>query len=159
VAAGTDQRYLIVRYDDYAPFTLYDGPHAPGLERRLFELFAAHRAEVVVGAIPFPVGTPGAGAGPVHDLVEPSWLARVDDPWVTLLRECIARGVAELALHGFEHRQRALPGLRLGEFHGRPSKWQHEAIRRGRDALAAAIGDLKAITTSQPVYGVTPVYA
>jgi peptidoglycan/xylan/chitin deacetylase (PgdA/CDA1 family) len=134
------QRFLVVRYDDYAPVTLYAGWHPPALERRLFELFERHRARLVVGVTPFPVATNSEsddGAGAVSG---PSWLEEADNPWVVLLQDYARQGVVEPALHGFEHRRHTPAGHRPGEFCGAALAWQYQALRLGRDVLAKAVG-------------------
>jgi peptidoglycan/xylan/chitin deacetylase (PgdA/CDA1 family) len=152
-ASGAD-RFLVVRYDDYAPTSVYTrasesaapdvAPRpvetAPDLEARLFDLFQRHHARIVVGVIPFPIRTPADPPKPpdVTPLTA-SWLADADDRWVILLRQYVATGTVEPALHGYEHRRNTRPGHRPGEFAGQPDNWQLDAIRRGRDALSLAI--------------------
>ncbi len=152
-APGAD-RYLVVRYDDYAPaaYTYSAAPGAadaaprpvqaaPDLEARLFDLFRRHHGRIVVGVIPFPIDGPAepprppAAAPPAA-----SWLSDADNPWVVLLRRGIADGTVEPALHGYEHRRNAPLRHRPGEFAGQPEDWQLGAIRQGRDALCQAIG-------------------
>ncbi len=146
-------RYLVVRYDDYAPYA-YTYAAAPGaddaaprpvqaapeLETRLFDLFRRHHARIVVGVIPFPIREPGNPAKPTAATTPTaSWLADADNPWVVLLRRSVADGTVEPALHGYEHRCNTQAGHRPGEFAGQPAEWQLDAIRQGRDALSRAI--------------------
>lgn len=157
-AAGTRaaDRFLVVRYDDYAPIKYTSAlesdssPHAttdsaratqPDFEARLFALFHQYQARLVVGVIPFPIRNPSDPSRP-PTTAQPSdsWLADPADPWVVLLRRAIADGTVEPALHGYEHRRRSPSGFRPGEFARQPADWQQEAIRQGRDALAGALG-------------------
>ncbi len=140
-AIADPTRFLVIRYDDYAPITPYDrGPNGIEIEKRLFEMISRHHARLTVGVLPFPVA--GIGA-PEHDPAKltpsDSWLAEPDNPWVRLLREYVDRGVVEPALHGFEHRRRSALGHRPGEFRNQSFEWQHAAITLGRDALSAAV--------------------
>jgi len=137
--AAPETRYLVVRYDDYAP-RMVDRAGRQGieLERRLFELFDRYDAKLVVGVIPEPVSGDIDGHDPY--LSDPQWLSRADDPWVTLLRTYVQKGVVEPALHGYQHKRNTPPGHRPGEFKGRPLDWQSQAIATGRDKLAAAVG-------------------
>ena len=131
--------HVVVRYDDYAPY--YEGVSADiDMLNRLLDCFAARGGKLVTGVIPFPRATgsaaPDAGPGDISD----SWLLRPNEPLVQMLRTHLRKGSVELALHGFEHRQRRPQGYRPGEFLGQPYLWQYEALRLGRDALAAATG-------------------
>lgn len=145
-------RFLVVRYDDYAPVSAYthaaeSGPAAPRpveetpqLEARLFDLFQRYHGRIVVGVIPFPIVSPADSPKPPETIApEDSWLADAENPWVVLLRQHVASGTIEPALHGYEHRRYSPPGHRPGEFGGQPADWQHSAIRRGRDVLSRAI--------------------
>ena len=134
------KRHLILRYDDYAPVPLYRRSAGLELEERLFELIARNHAKLVVGVVPFPVADPSAPQrDPASIRPHDSWLARADDPWVRLLREHVARGTVEPALHGFEHRRPTPSGFRPGEFRAQLAEWQHHAVRAGRGALTAAL--------------------
>jgi predicted deacetylase len=140
--ADEGHRYLILRYDDYSPFPMYDRrERSPGIERRLFQLAAKHDAKVSVGIVPFPVDPrrestcePGSCSA-AH-----SWLSNTDDEWVVLLRDYLGRGVLELALHGFEHRRTAPLDHRPGEFRAQPIGWQQQAVGDGQAAILAALG-------------------
>ncbi len=143
-ASATDAvspRYLVIRYDDYAPITPYDrGSSGIEIERRLFDLIARYQARITVGVIPFPVSE---SVAPPHDPAKlapsDSWLSHSDDPWVVLLREYVDRGVIEPALHGFEHRRRSLPGHRPGEYRHQPEQWQRDTLALGLQSLSNAI--------------------
>jgi predicted deacetylase len=141
-AMADPTRFLVIRYDDYAPVTPYDrGSNGIEIEQRLFDMVARHHVRLSVGVIPFPVADIDA---PEHDPAKitpsDSWLAEPDNPWVRLLREYVDRGVVEPALHGFEHRRRSALGHRPGEFRNQSFEWQRAAITLGRDALSSAIG-------------------
>ncbi len=137
-----DLRYLVVRYDDYAPVTHYQREHADtSIEERLFQIFERQRAKIVAAVIPFPIDGPSAPViDPAYARVEQSWLSDAENPWVRLLSDYVARGVVEPALHGFEHRRVPAAGYRHGEFRRRPFDWQHNALKLGRDALSKAVG-------------------
>ncbi len=135
-------RYLIVRYDDYAPRS-QSARVSRGieLETKLLALFERHTAKIVVGVVPFPVTDPAEGeSSPVSTRIRECWLLTPENPWRELLRRYVSRGVVEPALHGIEHRRRSPPGHRPGEFRGQSYHWQHDAIRQGRDQLTAAVG-------------------
>lgn len=140
-AEETQQRYLVVRYDDYAPAG-YD-PHVSGslaTAKRLFERFEKHKSTLAVGIVPYV----GAHAVVPSDS-EPGkqfgggWLLG-DDEWVTLLRDYVSRGVVEPALHGFEHHRTSPHNHRPGEFAAQPYDWQLSRIRMGRGALEHCLG-------------------
>lgn len=135
------QNYLVVRYDDYTPISPYEGPPRQiETEKRLFDLAAKYSAKVSVGVVPFPITDPNATArDPSGVRISDSWLSDPGSPWVQLLRQSIDRGVAEPALHGFEHRKRTLPGHRPGEYRAQPPEWQRETLRLGHSALVGAL--------------------
>lgn len=137
---GDGEKYLVVRYDDYAPVATYPRM-SPGveLESRLFELFSRYQAKVVAGVVPFPISG-GTTTEPGRANAAVDWLSRQDEPRVRLLKHYVANGAVEPALHGFQHRRNTPDKHRPGEFIGRPYDWQFEKIRLGRDALAAAVG-------------------
>jgi hypothetical protein len=151
-SASAADRFLVVRYDDYAPASAYthaaeSGPNVPrpveqtpDLEARLFDLFQRCHGRIIVGVIPFPILSPDdPPQSPDSVSLDASWLANAENPWVTLLRQYVASGTIEPALHGYEHRRNTRPTHRPGEFGGQPATWQHDAIRRGRDVLSRAI--------------------
>jgi peptidoglycan/xylan/chitin deacetylase (PgdA/CDA1 family) len=150
--ASAADRFLVVRYDDYAPVSAYThaaeaGPEVPRpvdqtpeVEARLLDLFQRCHARIVVGVIPFPILSPADPPKSPDSLsLDASWLADRENPWVALLRQYVASGTIEPALHGYEHRRNTPPTHRPGEFGGQPATWQRDAIRRGRDALSRAL--------------------
>jgi predicted deacetylase len=140
-AQAEDVRYLVVRYDDYAPVTHYPRESSDtSVERRLFDIVERQEARIVVAVVPFPIADPSAAArDPRTSRATDSWLNDPSDPWVELLRASVDRGVVEPALHGFEHRKTVGPGRRPGEFRGRGYEWQRAAIQLGGAALSAAL--------------------
>jgi len=131
-------RYLIVRYDDYAPRVVApEAHHGIELERRLFDLFDQYDVKLVVGVIPEPVSGDIDGHDPY--VADADWLSRSEDPWVALLRKYVELGVVEPALHGYQHKRHTPPGHRPGEFVAQPYEWQHDALKRGRARVAAAV--------------------
>jgi hypothetical protein len=134
--------YLVVRYDDYCPRDpLGAGQVGIELERRLFELFHAHDARLLVGVVPFPTAH-GTSARRAHEdaPLTRNWLEQPDDPWVALLRRYADLGFVVPALHGYSHLRRTPARHRPAEFVGQPYDWQYQKIRAGRDALRTALG-------------------
>ncbi len=137
--AAAGGRYLIVRYDDYAPRVAENQAHQGiELERRLFELFDRYDAKLVVGVIPEPVSGDIDGYDPY--VADADWLSRPEDPWVVLLREYVDLGVVEPALHGYQHNRRTPAGHRPGEFAAQPYEWQRDELEKGRAKVAATVG-------------------
>lgn len=141
-ASRAATRFLVVRYDDYAPrddsSTVKAGLE---LEARLFELFEAHDATIVAGIIPFPTdyGT-SAKRVDVERGARTTWLDQPDDPWLALLDRFVRGGAVEPALHGHSHLNRTAPGHRPAEFGVQDYAEQYALLRDGRDALTRALG-------------------
>ncbi len=114
---------VVIRYDDYTK----NSPIA--VEKELFAGIEALRMRMMVGVVPFAGDTlPARGA--------PSSLPKSK---LEILAEYASRGVIEVSLHGFRHVDQALPGVK-SEFAGVPESLQTEWLRRGKDALEAALG-------------------
>jgi peptidoglycan/xylan/chitin deacetylase (PgdA/CDA1 family) len=141
-AGPADERYLVIRYDDYPPTLEYAaGRDVPTVESRLFDMAHRHGARLVVGVVPFPILDMQQPARDPHRIEGPqSWLSQPAGAWLELLRTFVSNGTVEPALHGYEHRLRTPKGHRPGEFRDQSFEWQRDAIRLGRDALAAATG-------------------
>lgn len=141
LADDTDKRYLIVRYDDYAPVTHYQREHSDTtIERRLFQIFERQGAKIVAAVVPFPIDDQSIHVtDPTFANAEQSWLSDEGNPWVLLLRDYVERGVVEPALHGFEHRRVPETHYRHGEFRRRSFDWQRKALKLGRDVLSDAV--------------------
>ncbi len=136
-----DQKYLVVRYDDYSPTEPKDGsPRSMETENRLFDLAEKHHAKVTVGVIPFPISSESAAPrNPAETTPDQSWLSHSESPWVQLLQQGVNHGVVEAALHGFEHRVRNPSGYRKTEYRNQPAQWQSNTMRLGRDVLTSAL--------------------
>jgi len=134
-------RYLISRYDDYAPVDLHSGaPRSIATEARLFDLFERYGATIAVGVVPFPIDEGRlTELDPARVSSGQSWLSEATNAWTILLRRYTESGTVEPALHGFEHRRYPGEPCRHGEFRKRPYDWQLTALRVGREALRSAL--------------------
>ncbi len=114
---------VVLRYDDYTARS----PLA--LERELLAGVERLGSSVIVGVVPFwrEANPPENGtAGLSREKIE-------------LLADYAARGIAELAVHGYRHLDQALPGAK-SEFAGVPSKVQAHWVREAKHAVETAFG-------------------
>jgi hypothetical protein len=114
---------VVLRYDDYTARS----PLA--LERELLAGVERLGSSVIVGVVPFwrEANPPENGtAGLSREKIE-------------LLADYAARGIAELAVHGYRHLDQALPGAK-SEFAGVPSEVQAHWVREAKHAVETAFG-------------------
>lgn len=132
-----DQRYLVIRYDDYAPISPYEGPRRRiETEQRLFELAERYGAKISVGVIPFPIADQEAAPrDPAKTTPADSWLSDEGNDWTRVLKEKTQQGIIEPALHGFEHRRTSRSQHRPGEYRGQDANWQRQTLRAGKEAM------------------------
>lgn len=130
---------LLLRYDDYSATS----PMA--LERRLFDGLAALQAPLLVAVVPFPGEVYPPADGAPH--VRPVRLAAEKE---ALLREHVAAGRVEVALHGFNHQSNSVVDGRPSEFAGLSLERQRQLLALGKAGLEQALG--------LPVRTFTPPY-
>lgn len=119
---------VILRYDDYSHVSDIE------IERALFE--TAHDLEggILVGVIPFAgeeAYPPGSNEVPL--------LAGFQEQKLELLREYASKGIAEIAVHGFNHTDNAVSGPK-SEFAGLSPEAQHVLLSAGATRLQSALG-------------------
>jgi len=119
---------VVFRYDDFSARS------DTALEKRLIDLFQRYRVPCVFGVVPFVC------AGDELDPSGQQYLELSADK-VELLRDGVASGTIEPALHGFHH-QNYNPELdgRLREFAGLPFEEQHRRLRDGKEWLERICG-------------------
>jgi hypothetical protein len=133
--------YVVFRYDDFSG----DKPGVRETDRERQSIWTAEQAAdrmfeqyklpYVIAAIPKYRGTPlSDDAGKVQFLVR-----------------VLGQKRAELAQHGFIHKNYAPPGYAAGEFRNRDYQDQFSDLQEGRDILRRTLG-LSAITTFVPPY-------
>jgi predicted deacetylase len=119
------QTTLVFRYDDYAASLGAASAERDAIERRFLAAF-------VEAGIPLTVG------------VVPNWEGKrlLDDDRGKLaaLRELVAGGRVEPALHGLTHRATTPEGVRRSEFAGLPPEQQAERLRTGKALLEDWLG-------------------
>lgn len=117
---------VVLRYDDYGPTS------DTSVERGILESLRRHGLSCVFGVVPFAAsGSPAAGRS----------LSACGEK-AGLLRQAVADGVVEAALHGCSHQRLSErgPGSRPTEFAGRGYETQLALILRGRKELEACTG-------------------
>jgi hypothetical protein len=119
---------VLLRYDDYTKTSSFV------LEQQLFRGLSRMSVPVLIGAVPFP-------GAPYPDISATSVGKKADlgPEKVALLRELAAKGHAEVALHGYSHRNNAAAGQRNSEFAGLPLEQQRQLLTLGKTAFEAAL--------------------
>ncbi len=117
---------VVLRYDDYGPAS------DTAIERGILESLARHGLSCVFGVVPFTAMDIAVGGQSLCANEEKS----------TMLRQAVADGVVEAALHGCSHQRLTErgPGSRPTEFAGRGYETQLALILRGRKELEACTG-------------------
>lgn len=119
---------VIFRYDDFSARS------NTALEERLIALLAKHRVPCVIGVVPFVC------AGDERD-IEEQLHCELPGEKVALLREGVASGMIEPALHGYHHQNgNPDPDGRLREFAGLPFEEQLRRLQSGRAWLERICG-------------------
>lgn len=121
---------VIFRVDDYSAATNTD------VERGMFEVFEKANVPLTVAVVPRVVENmygQADGAIPGRELELPQ--DKID-----LLRDYVARGVVEAALHGYSHELTSAPGSPRSEVAGLSEAEQTRRIGEGKRLLAEAAG-------------------
>ncbi len=117
---------VIFRYDDYCAS---DDQQRMLVDSRILEIHNRHSVPVVLGVI--PMKNPDC-ENPTAPLIE-------DEKRMVLLKESMAEGFVEVALHGYNHARLAQEG-QSGEFSGLPLDEQRRRISLGKEALESWLG-------------------
>jgi len=127
-AAEATQLKIILRYDDYS------GSSNANVEQALFEAARTMGGGVLVGVIPFP-----GSAYPTPESKQTPLVADLDEKKIDLLRRYASRGIVEIAVHGFSHKNNATEGPK-SEFTGLPEKTQALLLSIAKASLEDAVG-------------------
>lgn len=115
-----------LRYDDFSSVSSIE------LERQFLALCAQYDAPCTFGVVPnyhLPSAKPTENMGTLnHEKKE-------------LLRQGIAQGIVEVALHGFNHQ--SIGGKTKSEFHGLSLEAQNKLIAQGKSILEGAVGPIQ----------------
>lgn len=111
---------LVFRYDDYHASVGDESAEKDDIERRFLAAFAEAGVPLTVGVVP--------NYEQRRSLADDS--AKLD-----ALRDLVADGGVEPALHGLTHEALTPEGVRRSEFAGRPAEEQTERLRAGKSLL------------------------
>jgi len=111
---------LVFRYDDYHASFGPESRAKDDIERRFLATFAEHEVPITLGVVPN---------------YERRRSLAADATRLDALRECVAGGRGEAALHGLTHESFAPEGSRSSEFAGQPREQQLERLRTGKAML------------------------
>ena len=117
---------LVFRYDDYHASFGEETAAQDAIERRFLDAFAAQGVPLTLGVVP-----DYAERRPLDD----------DPAKLDALREAVAAGRAEAALHGLSHTSLTPEGERDSEFAGQPPDAQAERLRGGKARLEEWVGE------------------
>ncbi len=130
-ADGKGGRFFIVfRNDDLNAFS--DPEH----ERKILEMFAKYQIPQSIGVIPFVVKKPEDSASQKAESINANREITV------LLNEYHARGLVDIAQHGYRHQASSVksnPGA-FSEFRGAARDAQRKMIVKGKDLLEKTFG-------------------
>lgn len=129
---------VVFRYDDFSARS------DSALEKRLIDLFKKYQLSCVFGVVPFVCG--GNERNP-----EQQQYCGLPPDKVALLRDGVASGTIEPALHGYHHQNyNPEPDGRLREFAGLAFEEQLRRLRSGKEWLEQACG--KSVVTFIPPF-------
>ena len=115
---------VVLRFDDYAEVPLSENAV------KLLDVFRKNAFPLTVGVTPYDLtGDPG------RKVAVPLTPDRV-----VLLKEAVGSGYVEVALHGYVHQPRHVPGYKYTEFAGVDYHTQLMQIRTGRELLQKLLG-------------------
>ena len=117
---------MVFRYDDYHASYGEATRAQDEIERRFLEAFAERSVPLTLGVV--------ADYGARRPLED-------DAPKLDALRDAVASGRAEAALHGVTHQSLSPDGQRDSEFAGQPPEEQAERLRRGKHGLESWLGE------------------
>lgn len=118
---------VVLRYDDYEMSSDTD------LEQKILEALRLRGQSAVFGVVPFSCVDPENGSSDTP--------LSADTVKAGLLRNAVADGVVEAALHGYCHAQRHDEKGRKTEFRGQPLDVQQRWIRQGAEELHLCTGE------------------
>ncbi|MFW6108227.1 MAG: DUF2334 domain-containing protein [bacterium] len=116
---------VVFRYDDYHASFGEETAAQDATERRFLDAFADRGVPLTLGVVP-----DYAGRRPLDD----------DPAKLEALRDAVAAGRAEAALHGLTHTSLTPEGERDSEFAGQPAARQAERVAAGKSRLEAWLG-------------------